>query len=241
MKVFRVQDTGNKVGEAGAVARGVYSDYPGEAETITLGFAPGKAYDSVGIGRQGNFMLWGWSAAPSQMTPAGQQLFLNCICYIHQFDRKPFIAIPTRAITRKQDLPMILNLIERRPENAATYLSRYFPPGLVTRFEGNLAGLRKHYDENIELVYAESNKFFLDEDLKSLGIETNRKVETIKTLIGLLADESKAPVARECLTRYTGEAFRDAAVWNRWYEQKAEHLAFSDAGGYRFYEVPDLD
>ena len=42
MKVFRIQDTGNKVGEAGAVATGVYAEYAGEAETITLGFAPGN-------------------------------------------------------------------------------------------------------------------------------------------------------------------------------------------------------
>jgi len=47
--------------------------YAGEAETIALGFAPGKAYDSVGIGRHGNFMLWGWSATPPKMTPADQK------------------------------------------------------------------------------------------------------------------------------------------------------------------------
>ncbi|UCE48192.1 MAG: hypothetical protein JSW47_21655, partial [Phycisphaerales bacterium] len=100
MKVCRIQDTNNQVGKAGAVAPGIYVEYPGEAETITLGFAPGKSYDSVGIGRHGNFMLWGWSAAPSKMTPAGQKLFLNCICYIHKYDRKPFAVIPRRSITR---------------------------------------------------------------------------------------------------------------------------------------------
>ena len=55
MKVCRIQDTHNEGGKAGAVAPGITADYPEEAETITLGFAPGKAYDSVGIGRHGNF------------------------------------------------------------------------------------------------------------------------------------------------------------------------------------------
>ena len=99
MKVCRIQDTNNQVGKAGAVAPGVYGEYPGEAETIMLGFAPGKPYDSVGIGRHGNFMLWGWSAEPSRMTPAGRKLFLNCIYYIHKYDRKPFVAIPRQAMT----------------------------------------------------------------------------------------------------------------------------------------------
>lgn len=100
MKVFQIQDTHIKMGQAGAVAPGVTAEYPGEAETITLGFAPGKAYDSVGIGRHGNFMLWGWSASPSKMTEAGQKLFLNCLCYIQQYDKKPFVRIPQRAMSR---------------------------------------------------------------------------------------------------------------------------------------------
>jgi len=241
MNVCRIQDTDNKVGEAGAVARGIYAEYPGEAEAITLGFAPGKAYDSVGIGRHGNYMLWGWSAAPSKMTPAAQKLFLNCLCYIHQYDRKPFVAIPRRALTRDQDLVRILDRIEASPSSAATYLPRYFPPETVKQYESDLAGLRKHYESNIEFVYVDQNKFCIDEDLKSLGIDSNRRAATIKTLIGLLADESKARVAQECLARYTDRAFKSAQAWSQWYEQNTKRLIFSDAGGYRFYEIPGLD
>jgi hypothetical protein len=59
-----------------------------DAEAIMLGFAPGKRYESVGIGRHGNILQWGYAAPPSQMTPAGRNLFVNCICYIHKFDGK---------------------------------------------------------------------------------------------------------------------------------------------------------
>lgn len=241
MKVFRIQDTGNKVGEAGAVAPGVYAEYRGEAEMITLGFAPGKAYDSVGIGRQGNYMLWGWSAAPSQMTPAGQKLFVNCICYMHQYDKKPFVAIPRRAMTRDPDLVRVLDRIQSSPSAAATYLSRYFPLETRTQYENDLAGLLEHYRENVEFIYVDQNKFYIDEDLKSLGIDSNRKVAMLKTLIDLLADASKAQVAQKCLVRYTDQKFTSAPAWSRWYEENVPHLIFSDRGGYRFYKVPDLE
>ncbi|MHC4120230.1 MAG: hypothetical protein ACYSWO_22280 [Planctomycetota bacterium] len=241
MKVCRIQDTSNQVGKAGAVAWGVYADYPGEAETIMLGFAPSKAYDSTGIGRQGNFMLWGWSAEPSRMTPAGRKLFLNCISYIHKFDKKPFVAIPQRAMTRDQDLMMILGRIEHWPWYAERSLPRDFPPEIASRYGNDLSGMRKYYEENIEWVYAAGGKFSVDQDLKSLGIDSNRKVTTIGALIELLAEESKAALARECLKRYTKQTFTSARAWNKWYEENAGHLIFSDRGGYCFYKVLELN
>ncbi len=241
MEVCRIQDTNNQVGKAGAVARGIYIEYPGEAETITLGFSPGKSYDSVGVGRHGNFMLWGWSAAPSKMTPAGRKLFLNCICYIHRYDKKPFVAIPSRAMNRDRDLAMIFDRMEQRPSNAASYLSGYFPPEMASKYENDLAGMRKHYEENVEFVYAVRRKLYVDEDLKSLAVDSNRKVAAIKELIELLADESKAQVAQKCLTRYTDQEFKSAQAWGQWYEENAQHLIFSDTGGYRFYRIPDAN
>ncbi len=86
MSVWQVQDTNNNVGKAGAVTDVITAkDHP-DAEAILLGFAPGKPYLATGIGRHGNFLQWGWSAPPSQMTAAGQNLFINSICYIHKFD-----------------------------------------------------------------------------------------------------------------------------------------------------------
>ena len=85
MQVWDVQDTGNNVGKAGAVSMIIDKNSP-NAESILLGFAPGKPYLATGIGRDRNFLQWGWSAPPSKMTPAGQDLFINCICYIKKFD-----------------------------------------------------------------------------------------------------------------------------------------------------------
>ena len=86
MKVFQIQNTGDAVGKAGAVTRIIKAEDNPDAEALLLGFAPGKAYLATGIGRHGNFLQWGWSTAPSKMTPAGQNLFINSISYIHKFD-----------------------------------------------------------------------------------------------------------------------------------------------------------
>ncbi|MBN2182480.1 MAG: hypothetical protein JW715_11255 [Sedimentisphaerales bacterium] len=86
ISIWQVQDTNNNVGKAGAVSNVITSKDNPDAEAILLGFAPGKSYLATGISRHGNFLQWGWSAPPSKMTPAGQNLFINCICYIHKFD-----------------------------------------------------------------------------------------------------------------------------------------------------------
>ena len=86
MSVWKVQDTKNTVGKAGAVSWPITPQDSPDAEAILLGFAPGKPYLSTGISRHGNFLQWGWSASPSKMTAAGRDLFVNCICYIHKFD-----------------------------------------------------------------------------------------------------------------------------------------------------------
>jgi len=240
MKVFQIQHTANQGGKAGAVAPGITAEYPGEAETITLGFAPGKAYDSVGIGRHGNFMLWGWSATPSKMTEAGQRLFLNCLSYIHQFDRKPFVRIPQRTMARTM-AALLFNRMEQYPKNAKTYLTNYFPEDLAKRYEKDLEGMRTHYETHTDLIYVAGRTFCIDEDLRSMGIGSNRDAAMLKTLIDLLADTSKAKPAQTCLTRYTDQSFDSPQAWQQWYEEAAHHLIFSDVGGYRFYEIADMN
>jgi hypothetical protein len=237
MSVCRIQDTGNHVGKAGAVAPGIYTEYPGEGEAITLGFAPGKSYDSVGIGRHGNFMLWGWSASPSKMTPAGRKLFVNCICYIHQYDRKPHLRILRQAMPRDR-FALLIDRMQQAPDRAETYLTRYFPSDIAKKYGRDLAGMRKYYETNIDVIHVRERRFCVDEDLKSLGIRSNRKVETIETLIERLDKKPQAQLARKCLTRYTQQTFESSEAWKQWYEENAQQLIFSDVGGYRFYTMP---
>ena len=92
MKVWRVQrlsdEPANLARPSGAVARPWEPKDAPDAEVLAAGYNLGKMNGAVAVGRHGNFLQWGFSAPPSQMTEAGRKFFLNCICYIVQFDGK---------------------------------------------------------------------------------------------------------------------------------------------------------
>lgn len=60
-----------------------FSDSP-DCELFARGISQ-KGPDTVALARQANYFLWGFSAKPSDMTPAARRLFVNAICYIKQF------------------------------------------------------------------------------------------------------------------------------------------------------------
>ena len=86
MSVWCVQKAKTRI--EGVVCRVRNPEDTPDLETVLLGFAPGKPYAAAAICRHGNFLQWGHAAAPSRMTPAGRNLFVNCIAYIHGFDGK---------------------------------------------------------------------------------------------------------------------------------------------------------
>ncbi len=92
VRVWRVQQLGNKPARMsrpyGAVAK---PWKPGEApdtEILVAGYNTGKMNGAVAVGRDRNFLQWGFSAPPSKMTVAGRAFFLNSICYIARFQGK---------------------------------------------------------------------------------------------------------------------------------------------------------
>ena len=67
-----------------------FADSP-DCEVFAQGMCM-KGPDSVALGRQGNLFHWGFSAKPSDMTPAARRLFVNSLCYIHKFSgNKPVV------------------------------------------------------------------------------------------------------------------------------------------------------
>jgi hypothetical protein len=85
MKVWKVQKRNYPDVDPGLVSTLYgFNDSP-DAEVIAQGFAA-KGPDTVTLGRHANFFLWGFSASPSDMSPAAQRLFVNVVCYMRQFD-----------------------------------------------------------------------------------------------------------------------------------------------------------
>ncbi|MCL5282792.1 MAG: hypothetical protein M1376_23155 [Planctomycetes bacterium] len=74
---------------------------------------------------------------------------------------------------------------------------------------------------------------WLDEELKSLGLDSNRKVKTLERLFELRKDEAKREIAQKLLDRYTdrGTEFD--------FQQGRGRIYFTDIGGYKLKVVPE--
>jgi len=234
MKVWRVQNIGKRSGSVVARAYG-FTDSP-DTEVLIKGFNFGKEYGAVGVGRHGNFLQWGYSAPPSKMTDAGKKFFLNCICYISRFDGKtPLIH---RSSSHRLNALGLAAIINRISGDKKEFFTRIFPPELWEKYGSDPNGLVQYYRENLEFVYW-NRVFRIDIELKLLGIDSNRSLDTLERLIGLLQDETHADTAQRLLARYTNQSFQNTDGWKRWFESNRDRIFFSDVGGYKFLVVPE--
>jgi hypothetical protein len=237
MKVWRVQDTGKRIGGVVAQPYG-FTDSP-DAEVLAVGVNTGKQYGGVGVGRHSNILMWGYSASPSKMTDAGRKLFLNCICYIHPFDGKgPLIRrISPHRLNTLRLAPGAERSWQRRKRENDKRSRPYIPDDITEKFIGDPNGLVKYYKDNIEFIYKD-RQFRVDSELKSLGLHSNREVATLERLISLLKDASHAEIARRLLARYTSESFSQPEQWQLWFDENKDRIYFTDVGGYKFLVIP---
>lgn len=226
IKVWRVQTS--QKGNVVARSRG-FGDSP-DTEILAVGFNHGKAYGDIGIGRQGNFLQWGYCDTPSQMTEAGRRLFLNCIHYIHRFDGKaPLIR---RRSSDRSSAVSLASIIDRISGDKKEFFLSQFPEELYEKYHADPKGLTKYYQDNIEWVYRD-RVFKVDEELKALGLDSNRKVEALERVFELLKDPAHAETARLLLARYTdGHTTFD-------FKNGRDRIYFTDVGGYKFMVVPE--
>lgn len=226
IKVWRVQNS--QKGNVVAWSYG-FLDSP-DAEIIAVGFNHGKEYGAIGIGRQGNFLQWGYCDPPSRMAEAGRRLFVNCIHYIHRFDGKTPL-VRRRASDRRNALSLA-SIITSVSGDKKEFFLRTFPESLWETYHDDPDGLAAYYQANLELVYRDK-VYRVDEELRSLGLASNRKVETLERLFELLRDETQRELAQRLLARYTAPHtsydFKDAR----------DRIYFSDVGGYKFFVVPE--
>lgn len=233
MKVWRVQASDRN----SVVARSYgFEDSP-DAEVLALGFNRGKEYGAVGIGRHGNVLQWGYSDPPSQMTEAGRKLFLNCLHHIRRFDGKPPL-VHTRASHRLNAI-RLAGIINRITDDQDEFFLRTFSEALYEKYHSDPKGLTEYYRENIEWVYRDQ-AYKVDGELKSLGIDSNRKIDSLQRLVELLDDETHDEEAvRALLKRYTDVSFETAPQWRQWFEVNEDRIFFTDVGGYKFLVAPE--
>ena len=226
IKVWRVQNSqrGNVVARSYG-----FGDSP-DAEVIAVGFNHGKEYGAIGIGRQGNFLQWGYCDTPSQMTEAGRRLFINCIHYIHRFDGKAPL-VRCRSGDRSRVISAA-NIINRISGDQKRFFLSQFPEELYAKYNSDPKGLAEYYRENLEWVYRD-RVYKVDEELKALGLASNRKIETLERLFELVNDPTHAVAAKQLLARYTdGHTTFD-------FKNGRDRIYFTDVGGYKFLVVPE--
>lgn len=234
LKTWRIQETGKPFGGVVSDCYG-FDDSP-DAEILTPGFNEGKGPGDAGVSRHGNFLQWGYSAPPSQMTPAGQAFFVNAICYIHGFDGFGPL-VKGRGAHRAETLCLAL-WIKQMPDK--TYLQKFFGKDLYTRFANDPQGLLKYFKDDYELICkGDRDQFYrIDTELKALGLASNRRLGTLDRLVALLKDKTNTPAARKLLARYTEQAFATPAEWEAWLKASRARIYFSDWGGYKFRVAP---
>ena len=98
--------------------------------------------------------------------------------------------------------------------------------------------LARYYRNNNEFIYWDK-VYLVDEELKKLGIESNRKAATLQKIIALLKVNGKAETARLLLKRYSIESFDTPDEWQSWFDSNRDRIYFSDVGGYKFRVIPE--
>ena len=231
IKVWRVQTT--KTGWGSVVSRKYgFADSP-DAEIIAAGFNRGKEHGAAAIGRHGNVLQWGFRGSPSEMSEAGWRLFVNCIVYAAKFDGKnPLVHRESSHRDNALRLGALITQIKDK-----SFFERTFSKDLTNKYKDDPDGLVKYYNDNYELIYKD-RVFMIDSELKSLGIASNRKTETLETLIEYLSDKDKEATADKLLGRYTEEKFQTQEQWKKWLDANRDRIYFSDVGGYKFRVVP---
>ncbi len=82
-----MQDSGKET--YGAVSEPFAKNAPADCEVLTAGMSTHKGPAHISVGRQGNFLFWGFNSPPAQMTDAGKAFYLNCLVYIAKFNKPP--------------------------------------------------------------------------------------------------------------------------------------------------------
>jgi len=82
-----VQDSGKQM--YGVVTEPFAKNAPADCEVLTTGLDLHKGPEHISVGRQGNFLYWGFNSPPSKMTDAGKAFYLNCLVYIAKCNKPP--------------------------------------------------------------------------------------------------------------------------------------------------------
>jgi hypothetical protein len=136
-----------------------FTDSP-DAEVFAQGIA-GKGPDTVPLGRHANYLLWGFSAPPADMTPAGQRLFVNAVCYIHKFDgQRPLVRNEVQSREWALRLAMSPRFLSQDYKEHDVHRRRAIlekhPEWIPAEYKGNADAFLNKTSADLQAAYARS-------------------------------------------------------------------------------------
>tara|TARA_R110002049_G_scaffold288423_1_gene470944 strand:+ start:128468 stop:130780 length:2313 start_codon:yes stop_codon:yes gene_type:complete len=197
---------------------------------IVAGGVNMKGISGVPLVREANRFLWGFVAAPSEMTDEGRRAFVNALAWIHDFDGEV-----QRDYAGLHDRATIKSVLDS-PYVDAKNLNRWFPKALIEKTRGDKEAIRKHFDGRLAYVHVPtgSGLFQIDEEAEQLGTPISDPASIAKWIDMLDGDQAK--LAFGLLQRYTRQRIRrKSGQWRQWYESNKDQLVFSEERGYRFF------
>ena len=253
--MWRVQTEGYKDGTgypAGTVTWSYLATTP-DCEFIASGENQ-KQPGAVAIGRQGNFMHWGFSASPAHMTDEAQRTFINAIHYIARFDgQRPVAKKIEKLVTRPlmDELMWVISddgfsafqsAFKGHSESKTgrdQLLARFVPDTVRERFGDDWPAYISYYRANRSFLFPSGSggdgwqKLVVDQDAKSLGI-SNANVAILEKCISLWESGQNTALAKRVLRRYTNESFETVGEWKAWIKSHRDVLFFSEDSGFKF-------
>jgi hypothetical protein len=178
-----------------------FTDSP-DAEYIAGGINH-KTPTAVAIGRQGPFFLWGFSAAPNDLTESGRRAFLNSVVYAAKFDRAPLLV--HRNMTSRDRVPWLIGFLAAKREGHAAQVE------VVRKFNQQLAAIREKAKTNPDTLTAREKPLAEIKDLTEMSYDQYANMLLSETRRALPVD-----VVKQC-----GD---DAAKYAAWFKENRPYL-----------------
>jgi len=181
--------------------------------------------------REGSRLFWGDSTIPSQMTVSAQNLFLNSMLWIYDWDGERQSVFSE--LTPRDSIMLLIDRMDIRAKDAM----RWFPEQVLEECAYDKEKLRTYYRENMPYVFNDfgSGQLSVDRWAREFGTPNNEAESILKWIE--VFETGGWPAGwwgRYLLSRYVGVSVRQGKNWKEWYAENKEKLRFSDEDGYRF-------
>lgn len=215
LKVWHVQTKGfsTKDASAGVVSMGDgFADSP-DAEYISGGVNH-KLPTACAIGRHGPFFLWGFSAAPEDMTESGRMAFLNSVVYAAKFDRAPLLV--RLNMSSRDRVPWMIGFLENGKHMHAK----------MTEFN-------KNYNEKVKAVREKAKSAPGELTAEEKRYVNGREQPPVKSYEVYNLDQAKRFFPADVVKEFG----IDAAKYHAWFKENRPYLFASR----RFWAEVDND